>query len=493
MRIWVLTGILATTGACSLLVEPTTEVRCSTETGCPGGQVCEPIVVGAAEGVCRDICVPPGVPEECNGRDDDCDGSVDEGFGEVNELCNAIDDDCDGRIDEGNDLDGDGSILPNETFDRDGDGYNQCGTDQCLDPDNTCTINPDRIDCNDDDNSIHPDANEECDAIDHDCDSQATPDDLSSLDARCAGIAPGTICEPGLGCVANDCTAPRNACADEMLCDTTLDPPQCVMAGCSPEACAEAGQWCDPSSGECRARVGNGETCTVDAQCSSLVCLEPGAVRLPASLGDKICMEACCTDTDCPTDQFCWDGGNGARTCLPVDLAPSTTGRTTLGSLGPDAPCDQNNACRSGRCENGRCLSPCRHDSQCGSGQTCSLHEVLVAGSTRTVMACASGRLSVLDECRDSTECTTVCQSLIFYNVCRDETFCATDEDCSGGCNYATSPGELAQGVITLCTDGGPTDACCNNRQCGTNSVCRPQLGTGEGENWLMFCTPRPL
>src|SRR5690606_17670070 len=36
--------------------------------------------------------------ESCNGRDDDCDGMIDEHA--VAEICNGVDDDCDGEIDE---------------------------------------------------------------------------------------------------------------------------------------------------------------------------------------------------------------------------------------------------------------------------------------------------------------------------------------------------------------------------------------------------------
>jgi hypothetical protein len=73
-----------------------------------------------------DVCVP--TTEECNGRDDDCDGVVDEGFGlglpcdgpdadyceddemtchgcsagpDAVEECDCIDNDCDGAVDEG--------------------------------------------------------------------------------------------------------------------------------------------------------------------------------------------------------------------------------------------------------------------------------------------------------------------------------------------------------------------------------------------------------
>ncbi len=503
-------AVALTSVGCSVLVDPTTEIRCDVETGCPDGRVCEPLAVGASEGVCRERCMPPGMPEECNRRDDDCDGMVDEGLDVVAELCNAMDDDCDGRIDEGNDLNDDGTIDPSESFDRDDDGYNQCGTDRCLDPDSECTFNADRIDCNDEDAAINPAANEECDATDHNCDSLSVPSDLSELDARCASIAPGTICEPSLGCVPDDCSAPRNACSDDLLCDTTQDPPRCVMADCSPAACRMVGQWCDPMSGECRPRAENGTVCSVDEQCRSLVCLEPGAVRLPSSIGAKICMEACCTDDDCPAGQFCWDGGNGARTCLPVDVGSSTTGRTALGSAGPDAPCDEGPDCRSGRCENDRCLSPCRHDSHCDAGQSCSLHEVRVAGSDRAVLACASGRNEAESGCSTALDCQDLCCDVIldtifgkevdcsrdspwFDNECVATTFCATDADCGERCSYLPQPPNLARGVVAACTGGERSGACCNSRQCGAEAVCRPFLGTGGGENWLMFCSPKPF
>jgi len=78
-----------------------------------------------ADGDCNDLdpLVNPWVPESCNGYDDNCDGTIDEGFDndgdgwvtcggdcddadpEIHpgqpEICNGIDDTCDGIIDEG--------------------------------------------------------------------------------------------------------------------------------------------------------------------------------------------------------------------------------------------------------------------------------------------------------------------------------------------------------------------------------------------------------
>ncbi len=110
-------------------------------------------------------CVPQA--EECNGRDDDCDGETDEDFdadadgwsvcggdcddGDPNvhpgaeEICNHIDDDCDGEVDEG--------------FDADGDGFRICDDD-----------------CDPDDPDVFPTAYELCDGKDNDCDGVTDPD-----------------------------------------------------------------------------------------------------------------------------------------------------------------------------------------------------------------------------------------------------------------------------------------------------------------------------
>jgi hypothetical protein len=121
----------------------------------------------------HDRAVRPGAPEVCNGRDDNCNGKVDETFDADGdgvptcaalgkaadcddkdpavrpgglELCNGKDDNCDGKIDE--------------TFDKDNDGFFTCVRGEVA------------ADCNDADPLIHPGATETCNGKDDDCNTK---------------------------------------------------------------------------------------------------------------------------------------------------------------------------------------------------------------------------------------------------------------------------------------------------------------------------------
>ena len=131
-----------------------------------------------------DASVSPAGTETCNGVDDDCDGSTDEGvtttyyrdadgdgYGDpssTTEDCSAPsgyvanDDDCD---------DADAALNPTTVWylDYDGDGYggSTVTTRQCTQPSNYVD---NASDCDDTDASTYPGATETCDGTDNDCD-----------------------------------------------------------------------------------------------------------------------------------------------------------------------------------------------------------------------------------------------------------------------------------------------------------------------------------
>lgn len=91
------------------------------------------------------------------------------------EICNTIDDDCDGLSD-----DADGSVTGQNNYytDIDGDSYGAGSAILlCTQPDGTSTNN---TDCNDNNSSIHPNAQEICNSyVDDDCDGLADDADGS--------------------------------------------------------------------------------------------------------------------------------------------------------------------------------------------------------------------------------------------------------------------------------------------------------------------------
>ncbi len=160
-----------------------------------GSQVAAPVVTcaGAPPGTvannadCDDLraSVAPSLAEvECDGLDNDCDPSTDDGVDRDRdgvhhcfdcddddsrrspaheEICDDRDNDCDGQADDGLDFD-------EYWRDRDGDGYGDEGST----PIELCEPIPGWVDndddCHDGSRSIHPGANEwPCDGVDNDC------------------------------------------------------------------------------------------------------------------------------------------------------------------------------------------------------------------------------------------------------------------------------------------------------------------------------------
>jgi len=174
----------------------------------------------------------PDQTESCDGLDNDCDGDIDEDFdgdgdgyySEAEADCatvyadldcddvlptvfpfnfedctNGIDDNCNGSIDEDEDLDG--------------DGVTTCGGD-----------------CNDDDAGVYTGAAELCDLLDQDCDFEIDEDFdgdgdgfIDSSDAGCVAVYPAEVmdCDDTSSAINPDAEELCNAVDDD--CDTEVD------------------------------------------------------------------------------------------------------------------------------------------------------------------------------------------------------------------------------------------------------------------------------
>jgi hypothetical protein len=116
----------------------------------------------------------------------DCDDTNSEANPGASEICDDVDNNCDGVIDENLT----GLLYP----DVDGDGYGDTdyGEEVCLDRSGWVE---DGTDCDDDDDDIYPDAVEVCDGEDNDCDGLIDLDDPNyegSLDCDGEPAPPGS-------------------------------------------------------------------------------------------------------------------------------------------------------------------------------------------------------------------------------------------------------------------------------------------------------------
>ncbi len=323
----------------------------------------------------ENAAVNPAAVDECDGKDNNCDGSVDEGWPtdawyrdvdgdghggpdefiascyqpagyaeswrdcddadatvhpDADEVCDGKDNDCDGTVDPDTSVD-----ATTWYTDGDGDGFGDpaTGWTSCSDPGT-----PDNgDDCDDGDAGINPDAAESCNGVDDDCDTRIDEagaigeltwyldgdgdgfGDAATASTSCEGaadeVADATDCDDGDAAVSPAGTEACNGVDDD--CDTDVD-----EAGATGEtdwyADADGDGYGDgAATSACDAPAGH---VAADGDCDDGDELAyPGAAELCDGV-DQDCDGATADEVGAAT----WFDAAGTPTDVSVDLAAGT-------------------------------------------------------------------------------------------------------------------------------------------------------------------------
>ncbi len=307
-----------------------------------------------------------GVPEGYVADDRDCDDTDGAINPEADEVCDGADNDCDGETDEADAID-----APTWYADSDGDEFGDPETSEraCSAPEGYVA---DDRDCDDTDEAINPAADEVCDELDNDCDSEVDEDPVDGAvyypDAdgdgyggpdgvrACAPPSPDYV-EDSTDCDDDDprshpeaveiCDEADNDCDDEVDDDCVevilIEPPTADHVE-DPERPGVCGYMGEMTSAPTSWRVED-----LPAYMDMLDGHEPGLTDAAIVEGDVLDFSIRCggdylaspgnyTDTTIPWPELDATGSyGGARIRGYINIGPDDPLNYTLGLIGNDA------------------------------------------------------------------------------------------------------------------------------------------------------------
>ncbi|MEE2643971.1 MAG: MopE-related protein, partial [Myxococcota bacterium] len=420
------------------------------------------LICPPAEG--EPVCsVGPGrpTPERCDGLDNNCDGTVDEGFPEVGEICqvgvgacsavgtfrcaldglsaacsveegapedercDSVDNDCDGEIDEG--FEGVGEVC------EVGQGICAASGLRVCDPES-----PEGVSCS---AAVIDPEEERCDGLDNDCDGQ-TDEGFEGL---------GEICRLGQGLCAVAGVIECDASGERATCSVSPNPPQ--------------EERCDGLDNNCDGQVDEGfENLGAVCRVGRGVCEAAGVIRCSE---DGIETE-CSVDAGAPEPELCDGLDNNCdgqvdegfeglgEVCRVGQGACEAAGVLRCSAVGDQVECSaQEGAPAAELCDglDNNCDGEIDEGFQ-GIGEVCRVGQGICAAAG--VIRCADDQLSAVCSVEAGAPEPERCDGL--DNDCDgqvDEGFEGLGETCRDGIGACE-----ASGVIRCSEDG--TEALCS-------------------------------
>ncbi len=432
---------------------------------CKGTRSCLPNGLGA--------CAAEAVGKEvCDGKDNDCDGDLDEGACEDGNGCTA--DLCDGQTGKcdstpapnGSTCDADGSACTDADACQSGkckagaplncNDTNPCTKDSC-DAKGGCSHSYNNgVSCSDDNPCTIGDKCKEgsCDSgKPKKCSSPdvCTLSKCSVKDGKCKfedalnGLPcdDGNQCTEGDACKGGSCKAGSlSNCDDANPCTTD----QCQGAkGCTNVANTKP---CDA----------DGSKCTAGDKCKAKVCV----VGPAKNCDDK---NPCTSDSCNKANGLCVFDGKG-HNGDPCDDGKGCTQKDTCTNgkcAGKNASCDDNNPCTADKCDlaAGKCVYDAKPfaGKACDDGEACTNGDKCTAGKCAGVgKVCNDGNPCTVDTCNVAKGACSYDSNALSGKACEDGNACTKLDKCTSG---------KCVGSMVVCND---------NNAC-TKDICDSQAG----------------